>query len=684
GEVVRGQSRLLDLVANGETPLVPDGVFDAQAISFDAFTPIPRTLRLFAETDITTFTGVGEMRQLYTVATMADGQVVDMTGSDTGTSYSSSNPRVASVDAEGLVTAHRRGSVVVQARNEGVVGALDLQILIPDDADGDGMTDSYEEANGFDPNDPADAGQDPDGDGLTNSQEFEAGTGPRVADSDGDGMTDGDEVNVHGTDPLDPDSDDDGLLDGEELLFDTDPLDPDTDGDGLEDGLEVEFELDPLEGNPTTAVTGRVVDEGGAAVSGATALVFGFFTARTDTSGTFVLPLVPADRGPISAFVRSIVAGLVADGESLAAAPVVGGLTDLGTVTLEPVIGRVTGTVRNPDGDPVRSARVTVTSGVDFRRTNTDAVGFYQADNLPPGPVEVVAVDPVTGLRGRASGDLEDNGSVVVDVALTASGTISGTVIARDGVSGVGPGVTVTLAGPTSRTAETDNAGNYRFGFVPLGVYTVEAADIDGNRGRTSATVTRTSETVDADIGYLGRGRVSGTVETALGFPVADAEVTVTSNSVFGGRFTVTTGAVGDFSVDGVFVGNYTVSALDAASGLGGFTGGSLEGDGDLESVTVTLTPSGVLTGTLFEADGSTPVAGAVITLLPSERQTTTDGAGLYRFEGLPLGTYTLDALEPVTGDRSRGDATISAPEEVVSTDLTLNGVGTVEVTVVD
>ncbi|MEO1085836.1 MAG: Ig-like domain-containing protein, partial [Acidobacteriota bacterium] len=143
GELVRGQSRLLDLVANGETPLVPAGVFDAQPISFDAFTPIPRTLRLFAETDLTTFTGVGEMRQLYTVATMADGQVVDMTGSDTGTSYSSSNPGVASVDAEGLVTAHRRGSVVVQARNEGVVGALDLQILIPDDADGDGMTDSW-------------------------------------------------------------------------------------------------------------------------------------------------------------------------------------------------------------------------------------------------------------------------------------------------------------------------------------------------------------------------------------------------------------------------------------------------------------------------------------------------------------------------------------------------------------
>ena len=142
------------------------------------------------------------------------------------------------------------------------------------------------------------------------------------------------------------------------------------------------------------------------------------------------------------------------------------------------------------------------------------------------------------------------------------------------GISGVGEGVTVTLAGPTSRITETDSAGNYRFGFVPLGVYSVEAADGDGNRGRTAATVTRTSEVVDADIGYLGRGRVSGTVETALGFPVPDVEVTVTSNSIFGGRFTVTSGAVGEFAVDGVFVGNFTVSVVDPVSGLGGFTSG--------------------------------------------------------------------------------------------------------------
>ena len=87
---------------------------------------------------------------------------------------------------------------------------------------------------------------DPDGDGLTNSEEEALGTNPDVADTDGDGVRDGWEV-VHGWDPLDEDTDDDGLTDGEEKDLGTDPTLEDSDGDGYLDLDEVNEGSDPTD-----------------------------------------------------------------------------------------------------------------------------------------------------------------------------------------------------------------------------------------------------------------------------------------------------------------------------------------------------------------------------------------------------------------------------------------------------
>jgi len=57
------------------------------------------------------------------------------------------------------------------------------------DSDSDGMTNSWEVANGLNPN-VNDANVDSDGDGLTNLQEYQAGTNPKSSDTDGDGMPD--------------------------------------------------------------------------------------------------------------------------------------------------------------------------------------------------------------------------------------------------------------------------------------------------------------------------------------------------------------------------------------------------------------------------------------------------------------------------------------------------------------
>ena len=107
---------------------------------------------------------------------------------------------------------------------------------ITGDTDDDGLPDSWELMFGVLGD--FSTGGNADGDGLTDEQEFAEGTDPSKADSDEDGVDDDVEL-VDGTNPLDPDIDGDGLNDGDEKTAGSDPSLADTDGDGLNDGDEV-------------------------------------------------------------------------------------------------------------------------------------------------------------------------------------------------------------------------------------------------------------------------------------------------------------------------------------------------------------------------------------------------------------------------------------------------------------
>ena len=73
-------------------------------------------------------------------------------------------------------------------------------------------------------------------------------------------------------------------------------------------------------------------------------------------------------------------------------------------ITLSQVSGQVVGFVLDPQGAAVPEARVTLLSGIEQRVVNADVTGFYRFDDLPPGPIEALAFDPRSALRGRAIG----------------------------------------------------------------------------------------------------------------------------------------------------------------------------------------------------------------------------------------------------------------------------------------
>jgi hypothetical protein len=191
GVTVSGESAFFTITPNTATNL--------PAIVLGSASPIPVSLTVGPTS--TFLTTAGQSAQLAVTANYPDGSTQNVAASTTGTNYTISNPAIATISSEGLVTAVSSGSVVIQANNDGAAGILTVMVSIGGATNG-GIPISWAIANGLDPNDPALAMEDPDRDGLTNLQEYQMGTNPNNPDTDGDGLSDSDEVNKYHTNPL--------------------------------------------------------------------------------------------------------------------------------------------------------------------------------------------------------------------------------------------------------------------------------------------------------------------------------------------------------------------------------------------------------------------------------------------------------------------------------------------------
>jgi len=200
-----GQSDLFALPANGTTNL--------PHIQLGNTSRIPASITI--TTPATTLTQAGATAQITVTAAYSDGTLQNVTAASSGTQYTVSNSAIATVSANGLVTATGSGTALIQAVNEGTQGILSIQVILG--VSHGGIPDSWAIANGLDPTDPALPFEDPDHDGLTNLQEFQHGTDPNNPDTDGDGLTDGQEVLMYHTNPVLFSTDDTGISDGIEV-----------------------------------------------------------------------------------------------------------------------------------------------------------------------------------------------------------------------------------------------------------------------------------------------------------------------------------------------------------------------------------------------------------------------------------------------------------------------------------
>ena len=89
--------------------------------------------------------------QVQVFGSLPDGTTADLTSSQSGTFYRTSNPSLASVSPEGVVRGLASGTAVITAANDGVVGAIALMVAFGNDSDGDGIPDDFETSNAISP-----------------------------------------------------------------------------------------------------------------------------------------------------------------------------------------------------------------------------------------------------------------------------------------------------------------------------------------------------------------------------------------------------------------------------------------------------------------------------------------------------------------------------------------------------
>lgn len=332
--------------------------------------------------------------------------------------------------------------------------------------------------------------------------------------------------------------------------------------------------------------------------------------------------------------------------------------------------GSISGFVNNL-GLPIENAIVSAIGedGSGFSAT-TDASGAFVIGGLGPQTYRIVA----STLTGLVAGELtgieleEDEDLSGVDFALVAGGEIAGTVTRLGGLPASYQLIELENGG-LRFSAQTDEDGNYELSGLPAGNYAITIPGSITMKATGNAVITPGAST-DADFVLSPLATIEGVVTNS-----------VTSLPLPG----VTVFAMNDDGLIAVDVtdvaGHYEFTGLDEdtyAIYLGDF------GTPGAQRTTVIASPSntdidhdfsvavaGLITGTIFEADGVTPAEDSIIRLKQgndSILSVMTEG-GNYSLVVLTAGTY--EVLASVDGLTYSEQSTVVGGGSTVDIDFT-------------
>jgi hypothetical protein len=334
---------------------------------------------------------------------------------------------------------------------------------------------------------------------------------------------------------------------------------------------------------------------------------------------------------------------------TLSAGPVnvvvtVGGNSSNTVVFTLQITGTISGTVTNlANGTAINGANVGLyLGGVLQSSTTTGSNGAYSFSNLSPGTYSLTfsatgfSTASISTIPVQAGGTATENialstpsittlspSSGPVGTAVTISGNSFGALQGASGVTFAG-----TAAAPTSWSNGSIAVQ------VPSGAGSGAVVVSVGGASSNGVTFTVGTSTISGAVTASGTGIVGATV-SALQLGVVKA--------------TATTGSGGSYSIGSLVPGTYDMEAADSNYGTD-VVPGIVVTAGNVTTQNFALASAGSISGTVYEANGTTAISGATVTafdLYTPAGSATTSSTGTYDISTLGPGNYSVTASAP-------------------------------------
>lgn len=332
-------------------------------------------------------------------------------------------------------------------------------------------------------------------------------------------------------------------------------------------------------------------------------------------------------------------------------------------LALGTVVGRVTA-----NGLPVAHALVNLSadgSGISgtSRIATTDENGNFRYPGIPVGQVYLSVSGGPGGSSGNAQGFVtgtsEPLPDTTINVALTPTATVTGTVYRFGGTETYAGALVRVTSNYFSVNAVTDESGRYRVNFVPLGTVNVKVESPFGyDRGKSAPIVSNEpGATVTADVTMAGVGNLNGTTFASNGTPLNFGRVTFT-NTAWGEAISIVALVQpdGTYSIRGVPAGDFSLK-LTVPELVGVAAAADTLTGGQTLVKNLQLEQAGRIFGNVKSTDGTTPSVGADVTLYLTRQGggaysfiTHTDANGNWTVDNLPLGTISVRIVDTNAG----------------------------------